>query len=105
MSKIITSQNEEIEELKEQLERQKQRMDHALKLVDQAIACRPPPQVYALCLKEQYILLQLILTLKNVNAEFKSAQDFYGLYQTLPPWQKNLLCEYYVHNFVIPTET
>ena len=39
MSKIITSQNEEIEELKEQLEKQKQCMDHALKLVDQALAC------------------------------------------------------------------
>ena len=52
MSKIITSQNEEIEELKEQLERQKHRMDHALKLADQALSCRPPPRVYALCLKE-----------------------------------------------------
>ena len=80
-------------------------MDHALKLADQALACRPPPRVYALCLKEKYIFLQLMLTLRNVNVEFKSAQEFYGLYQTLPPWQQNLLCELYVHNFVIPTET
>ena len=61
-------------------------MDHALKLANQALACRPPPRVYALFLKEQYLLFQLMLTLKNVNAEFKSAQDFYGLYQTLQPW-------------------
>jgi len=105
MSKIITSQNEEIEVLKEQLERQKQRMEHALKLADQALACRPPPRVYAFCLKEQYLFLQLMLTLRNVNAKFKTAQDFYGLYQTLPPWQHNILCELYVHNFVIPVET
>ena len=80
-------------------------MEHALKLVNQALACRPPPRVYALYLKEQYLLLQLMLTLRNVNAEFKSTQEFYGLYQTLPTWQQNLLCELYVHNFVIPTET
>ena len=101
MNKIIVSQNEEIVELKEQIESQKQCMDHALKLADQALACRPPPRVYALCLKEQLLLFQLMLTLKNVNAEFKSAQEFYGLYQTLPPWQQNLLCELYVHKFVI----
>ena len=105
MSKIIMSQNEEIEELKKQLEKQKHRMEHALKLADQALACRPPPRVHAFCLKEQYLLLQLMLTLRNVNAEFKSAQEFYGLYQTLPPWQQNLLCELYVHNFFIPTKT
>ena len=105
MNKIIVSQNEEIVELKEKLESQKQHMDHALKLVDQALACRPPPRVYALCLKEKFLLFQLILTLKNVNAEFKSAQEFYGLYQILAPWQWNLLCELYVHNFVIPIKT
>ena len=80
-------------------------MEHALKLADHALACRPPPRVYALCLKEKYLLLQLMLTLRNVNVEFKYAQEFYGLYQTLPTWQQNLLCELYVHNFVIPAET
>ena len=105
MNKITVSQNEEIEELKEQLESQKQCMDDALKLADQALACRPPPRVYALWLKEKFLLFQLMLTLKNMNVEFKSAQEFYGLYQTLPPWQQNLLCELYVYNFVIPLET
>ena len=45
-----------------------------------------------------------MLTLRNVNAKFKSAQEFYGLYQTLPPWKHNLLCELYVHKFFIPVE-
>ena len=80
-------------------------MNHVLKLADQALACRPPPIFYDLCLKEQFLLFQLMLTLKNVNAKFKIAQEFYGLYQTLPPWQQNLLCELYVHNFFIPSET
>ena len=80
-------------------------MDHALKLVDQALACRPPPRAYALYLKEKFLLFQLMLTLKNLNVEFKSTHEFYGLYQTLPPWKHNLLCKLYVHNFVIPTET
>ena len=71
MKKVIVSQGEEIIDLKEQLENQKQRMDHALKLVDETLACRPPPWIYAMCLKEQFLLFQLMLTLKNINAGFK----------------------------------
>ena len=80
MKKVIAFQGEEIANLKEQLANQKQRMDHALKLVDQTLACRLPPRIYVMCLKEQFILFQLVLTLKNINVEFKSAQEFYGLY-------------------------
>ena len=46
-----------------------------------------------------------MLTLKDINAEFKSTQEFYGLYQTLQSWQQNFLCELYVHNFIMPLET
>ena len=105
MKKVIASQGEEIADLREQLGSQKQRMDYTLKLDDQALSCRPLPRFYALFLKEQFILFQLMLTLKDINAEFKSAQEFYGLYQTLPSWQHNLLCELYLHNFIIPLET
>ena len=86
MKKFIASQGEEITDLKEQLASQKQQMDHALKLVDQALACRPPSWAYAHYLKEQFFLFQLMLTLKDINAEFKLAQEFYGLYQTMPSW-------------------
>ena len=86
MEKVISYQGEEIAELREQLEKQKQKMDHALKLVDQVITCRPPPRIYFICLKEQFLLFQLMLTLKDINPELKSAQEFYGLYQTLPSW-------------------
>ncbi len=74
VKKDIVSLNAEITNLKEQLVNQKQRMDHALKLVDQALSCRPLPRVYALYLKEKFLLFQLMLTLKNINAEFKSTQ-------------------------------
>ena len=86
MKKIIASKGEEITDLKEKLENKKRRMEHALKLVDQTLACRPSPRVYAMCLKEQFLLFKLMLTLKNINAEFNSAQEFYDLYQTLPSW-------------------
>lgn len=101
MKKVIEYQGEEIADLRKKLEKQKQRMDHALKLANQIITCRPPPRIYAKFLKEQFILFQLMLTLKDINAKFKLAQEFYGLYQTLPSWKKNLLCEFYVHNFTI----
>ena len=52
MQKEIFDRDEEIESLKEKLEKQKQQMNKALKLVDQDMAYRPPPRVYAMCLKE-----------------------------------------------------
>lgn len=71
MKKVIASQGEEITNLKEQLANKKQQMDHALKLADQALACRLPPLIYDFCSKEQFILSQIMLTLKNINVEFK----------------------------------
>lgn len=105
MEKVIIDQGEEIAELKEQLVRQKKNMDHALKLANQIITCRPPPRIYTIYLKEQFLLFQLMMNLKDIDIGFRSAQEFYGLYQTLPSWQQNLLCELYVHNFIIPIET
>ena len=80
-------------------------MNKDLKITNQVMAYRPPPRVYAIILKEQFLLFQLMITIRNVECEFKNAQDFYSLYQTLPSWQKNLLCVLYLHNFIIPHET
>ena len=52
MKKVIAYQGEEIAELREQLAKQKQKMDHAIKLADQIVTCRPPSRIYALCLKD-----------------------------------------------------
>ena len=51
MKKVIIDQGEEIIELKEKLARQKQKMDHALKLDGQIITCRLPPRIYAIYFK------------------------------------------------------
>ena len=80
-------------------------MNKALKLADQFITCRPPSRVYAMCLKEQFSLFQLMMTMRNIDYEFKNARYFYNVYQTFPSWQNNLLCELYLHNFIIPQET
>jgi len=80
MKKDIVSLSAEIIDWKEKLENKKQRMDHALKLANQALAYRPPPQIYSLYLKEKFLLFQLMLTLKDIKEKFKSAQEFYGLY-------------------------
>ena len=69
------------------------------------MAHRPPPRVYSIFLKEQFLLFQLMMTIRDIDCEFKNAQDFYNVYQTLPSWQKNFLCEIYLHNFIIPHET
>lgn len=52
MQKAIFDRDKEIKSLKEQLEKQTKQMNKALKLLDQAMFCRPPPRVCAICLKE-----------------------------------------------------
>ena len=52
MQKAIFDKDKDIESLKKQLEKQKQQMNKALKLADQALSYRPPPRVYAMCLEE-----------------------------------------------------
>ena len=89
MQKAIFDRDEEIESLKEKFKKQKQQMNKALKLANQVMACRPPPRVYAICLKDQFLLFQLMMTMRDIDCEFKNAQDFYNVYQTLPSWQKN----------------
>ena len=105
MQKAIFDRDDEIESLREQLEKLKKQMNKALKLVDQAMAYRPPPSVYAMCLKEQFLLFELMKTMRNIDYKFKNAQDFYNVYQTFTSWKKNLLCELYLHNCIIPQET
>ncbi len=80
-------------------------MNKALKPADQAMAYRPPLRVYAMCLKEQFMLFQLMMTMRNIDCEFKNGQDFYNVYQTFLSCKKNLLCELYLHNFIISQET
>ena len=79
-------------------------MNKYLKLADQAMTYRPPPRVYVICLKERFLLFQLMMAMRNIDCEFKNAQDFYNVYQTFPSWKKKLLCEIYLHNFIIPQE-
>ena len=59
MQKLIFDKDEEIESLKEQLEKQKQQMNKVLKLVDQVIACRPPPRIYSVCLKGPIFVISI----------------------------------------------
>ena len=70
MQQDIFERDAEIESLKEQLEKQKQQMNKALKLTAQALDCRPPPRVYSICLKEKFLLFQLMMTVRNVDCEF-----------------------------------
>lgn len=56
-----------------------------------------------MCLKEQFLLFLLMMTMKNIDCEFMSAQYFYNVYQIVPSWKKNF-SDLYLHNFIIPQE-
>ena len=56
MQKAIFDRDKGIESLKEKIEKYKKKMNKYLKLPDKALACRPLQRVYAMCLKEQFLL-------------------------------------------------
>ena len=55
-------------------------MNKALKLADYVMVYRTPPRVYDICLKEQFLLFQLMMTIRDIDCEIKNAQDFYNVY-------------------------
>ena len=73
MQKAIFDRDEEIESLKKQLEKQNQQMNKALKLTNQVMAYRPPPRVCTICLKEQFLLFQLMMIVRDIDCEFRNA--------------------------------
>lgn len=83
----------------------KEKMDEMVKITGKIMECRPPPRVYAMCLKEQFLWFQLMRISRNLDPVIHTAKEFYDAYQVAPSWLKNNLCEFYLHGFLIPSKT
>lgn len=70
-------------------------------MVPQLMQCRAPPCVYSLCLKEQHISFRMMRIVRDLSPSLQTSEEFYSAYQTSPTAIKNLLCEFYVHNYVV----
>lgn len=42
---------------------------------------------------------------RNLDPIIHTAKEFYDAYQVAPNWLRNSLCEFYLHGFIIPSET
>lgn len=64
--------------------------------------CRAPPKVCALYLKQQHLCFKLTHIVRDLSPSLENPQEFYHVYQSFPTTIRNLLCELYLHNYVVP---
>ena len=67
--------------------------------------CRSPSLVYALFLKEKFANFKLTRIMEGLNPSISTPHELYDTFQSVPIHMKNLLCELYLHNLVVPNET
>lgn len=79
----------------------KAKLDTIASMAPELIQCRAPPRVYALHLKENYLSFKLNHIVRDLSPSLDTSEEFYSVYQTSPTTVKNLLCEFYLHNYVV----
>lgn len=58
--------------------------------------------MYYLYLKELHLSYKISSELSGLNSSLMTPEEFINAYNTSSPKQKNLLCEFYIHNYVVP---
>lgn len=71
-------------------------------MMSNILECRPPPRVYTIYLKEGFLTFKMSSVLSDWDHSLETAQEFYQVYQGSPDVIRNLLCEFYLHNYVVP---
>lgn len=105
MQEIIDKQQKEIETKDKQIVEFQTKVDIVVDMILELMQCRAPPRVYALYLKEQHLCFKLTHIVRELSPSFETTQEFYHAYQNFPATIKNLLCELYLHNYVVSYDT
>lgn len=74
-------------------------------MVPELMQRRAPPRVYAMHLRERYLNFKLNRIVRDLSPSLETPEEFYDAYQTSPAAVKNLLCELYLHNYVVPSDS
>lgn len=80
------------------------KVDTVASMVLELMQCRAPSSVYALYLKEQYLCFKINCIVRDLSPSLDTPKEFYNVYQNSPTTIKNLLCEFYLHNYVVTSD-
>lgn len=100
----VKNKNAKIEKKDVEIVALKDKVDNVVALVPQMMACRTPPRVYALHLKERHLSFKLSRVIYGLNPSIETLDEFFQVYQFSPLEVKNMLCEMYLHNFIVPND-
>jgi len=95
---------ERIEKMKLRLEKVMSQMDTLCSLYTDVLACRSPANNYALFLLERYLQLKIKAVRAGKLIELKTIDDFINCCKHHGVKAQRLLCEFYLHNFVLEEE-
>ena len=95
---------ERIEKMKLRLEKFMSQMDTLCSLYTNVLACISPANNYTLFLLERYLQLKIKATQAGKPIELKTIEDFINYCKHHGVKIQRLLCEFYLHNFVLEKE-
>jgi len=95
---------DKVERKKLKLDRVMARIDTICSLYTDVLACRAPATNYSLFLLEKYLLLKIKAVRARKSIELKTVEDFINCCKQHDVKVQRLVCEFYLHNFVLENE-
>lgn len=95
---------EKVEEVKNRLKIVRSQMDIHCSLYTNVLACRSPTKNYALFLLERYLQLKIKAVKAGKPIELKIVDDFINCFKHHGVKFQRLICEFYLHNFILEEE-
>jgi hypothetical protein len=92
----------DLHEKSEQVEIMQETVKTIAKVSEEMLECRPPARTYTLFLKEQWHKNQITHLAKFVKFNLDTPKYFLDAYQGCNMEEKSKLCEFYLHNLVLP---
>ena len=93
-----------MEKVKVKLDRVMSQTNTIYSLYLDVLTCRSPASNYALLLLEQYLLLKIMAVRAGQPIELKTIEDFINCCKEHGAKVQRLLCEFYLHNFILENE-
>ena len=111
MNTVESETFDKCRKVEEKLEKTKLRLDKVISQIDSlyslytdVLECRSPTNNYVLLLLERYLLLKIKVVRAGKLIKLKTNEDFINCCKQHGLKVQRLLCEFYLHNFVLEKE-
>jgi hypothetical protein len=98
----LNKEKRELHDKNEQVEIMEAAVKTIAKVSVEMLECRPPTRTYTLFLKEQWHKNQIAHLAKLVKFNLDTPKDFLDAYQGCNMEERDRLCEFYLHNLILP---